>query len=230
MIEEHLQSIGYTRREPVEMTGEYSIRGGILDVYAAENARPLRIEFFGDEIESIRRFEVDTQRSVMKVTEAMVLPLTEQPHLTGQPGSGAEYPGWNSPRRSTIRASSTLADFSENENGPPALLVLDEPEQIRAASERLWKRIEQQPDTGPLAAATFLRWEEFEERVRGREQLRLRQLDLDPNTPHIATRPSLAFHGSMQVAVAETKTMVEKAIAWPFSRPPTASWNVWPTF
>ena len=41
------------------MVGEYSIRGGILDVFPAENARPLRIEFFGDEIESIRRFDVE---------------------------------------------------------------------------------------------------------------------------------------------------------------------------
>ena len=67
-------SIGYERREPVEMTGEYSIRGGILDVFPAENARPLRIEFFGDEIESIRRFDVASQRSVMKLTEACCFP------------------------------------------------------------------------------------------------------------------------------------------------------------
>ncbi len=69
-IEAHLHSIGYEKRDPVEMVGEYSIRGGILDVFPAENARPLRIEFFGDEIESIRRFDVDSQRSVMKVSEA----------------------------------------------------------------------------------------------------------------------------------------------------------------
>ncbi len=55
LIEDHLRSIGYERREPVEMVGEYSIRGGILDVFPAESTRPLRIEFFGDEIESIRR-------------------------------------------------------------------------------------------------------------------------------------------------------------------------------
>ncbi len=61
------------------MVGEYSIRGGILDVFGAESARPLRIEFFGDEIESIRRFDVETQRSVMKISEAQVLPLAEQP-------------------------------------------------------------------------------------------------------------------------------------------------------
>ena len=80
-IEAHLVSIGYEKREPVEMTGEYSIRGGILDVFPAENARPLRIEFFGDEIESIRRFDVESQRSVMKLTEVEVLPLAEQPRI-----------------------------------------------------------------------------------------------------------------------------------------------------
>ncbi|HEV2202431.1 MAG TPA: transcription-repair coupling factor [Bryobacteraceae bacterium] len=212
-IEAHLQSIGYERREPVEMTGEYSIRGGILDVFAAENARPLRIEFFGDEIESIRRFEVETQRSVMKVTEALVLPLTEQPR------TGAEYPGWEFAAALEDPRERTLADFADSENEQPALLILDEPEQIRGAAERLWKRIDQVPDSSSLAAATFLHWGEFEQRVRGREQVLLRNLDLDSTVPHIATRPSLAFHGSLQVAVAETKTMVEQGYRVAFFGP-----------
>ena len=217
MIEAHLKSIGYERREPVEMTGEYSIRGGILDVYPADHTRPLRIEFFGDEIESIRRFDVDTQRSVMKVTEALVLPLTEQPR------SGAEYPGWEFAAALEDPRDRTLADFTLNDasaaDGPPALLILDEPEQIRSASERLWKRIEQQTDAGPLAAATLLRWDEFEHSARGSEQVALRNLTLDPHAPHIATRPSLAFHGSLQVAVAETKTMVEEGYRVAFFAP-----------
>jgi transcription-repair coupling factor (superfamily II helicase) len=213
MIEAHLKSIGYERREPVEMTGEYSIRGGILDVYAAENARPLRIEFFGDEIESIRRFDVESQRSVIKVTEAMVLPLTEQPRTV------AEYPGWEFSAALEDPRDHTLADFAQDADSQPALLIFDEPEQIRGASDRLWKRIEQQPDAEHLAAATFLRWEEFEERIRGREQVTLRNLELDPNAPHIATRPSLAFHGSLQVAVAETKTMVEQGYRVAFFAP-----------
>ena len=87
-IETHLRSIGYERRDPVEMVGEYSIRGGILDVFGAESARPLRIEFFGDEVESIRRFDVETQRSVLKVPEAEILPLLEQPR------HGDVFPGW----------------------------------------------------------------------------------------------------------------------------------------
>ena len=212
-IEAHLKSIGYARREPVEMTGEYSIRGGILDVYAAENARPLRIEFFGDEIESIRRFDVESQRSVMKITEAVVLPLTEQPR------TGAEYPGWEFAAAIGDPREHALPDFAENESSQPPLMILDEPDQIRGAAERLWKRMEQQPDAEHLAEATFLRWDEIETRIKDREQILLRNLDLDSNAPHIASRPSLAFHGSLQVAVAETKTMVEKGYRVAFFAP-----------
>ncbi len=59
------------------MVGEYSVRGGILDVFSPEAAKPVRIELFGDQIESIRRFEVESQRSVMKIHECTLLPLTE---------------------------------------------------------------------------------------------------------------------------------------------------------
>ena len=47
----------------VEMPGQFTRRGGILDVYSPEMDRPVRIEFFGDEIESIRKFDPETQRS-----------------------------------------------------------------------------------------------------------------------------------------------------------------------
>src|SRR5437763_6585262 len=53
----HLNTVGYTSTDVVEMPGEYALRGGILDVYSPEADRPVRIEFFGDEVESIRKFE-----------------------------------------------------------------------------------------------------------------------------------------------------------------------------
>ena len=197
-IEEHLTSIGYEKREPVEMVGEYSIRGGILDVFPAESSRPLRIEFFGDEIESIRRFDVETQRSVMKVSEAAVLPLTEQPR------SGAPFPGWE-----FAAALDEPREQSVVELAGDALVVLDEPEQIRSAAERLWKRLDQQADSAELATANFLHWEDFKQHIEKQPQLTLCELDLRADAPHINTRPSMAFHGSMQVAVAEAKTLVE---------------------
>jgi transcription-repair coupling factor (superfamily II helicase) len=185
-LEDHLRSIGYERREPVEMVGEYSIRGGILDVFPAESTRPLRIEFFGDEIESIRRFEVETQRSVVKISEAQVLPLSEPVQVE------PEY---------------SLLDLA-----PGALVMIDEPEQVQLAAERLWKRLDQHADS----ARYFWRWEEMGSAspplLSGfhKTVVALRELDLDGSAAHMSTRPSLAFHGSMQVAVAEAKTMVEQ--------------------
>src|SRR5579875_663718 len=79
MLLEHLLSVGYTRVDVVEMPGQVTMRGGIVDVYGPEMERPVRIDFFGDEIESIRRFDPDTQRSSNPVEHVLLLPLTETP-------------------------------------------------------------------------------------------------------------------------------------------------------
>jgi len=79
MLVEHLLSVGYTKVDVVEMHGQLTLRGGILDVYPPEVEWPVRIEFFGDEVESIRRFDPDTQRSNSMLDEVLLLPLTEIP-------------------------------------------------------------------------------------------------------------------------------------------------------
>jgi transcription-repair coupling factor (superfamily II helicase) len=79
MLVEHLLSVGYAHVDVVEMPGQVTLRGGILDVYSPESDNPVRIDFFGDEIESIRRFDPDTQRSASNLDEALLLPLTETP-------------------------------------------------------------------------------------------------------------------------------------------------------
>ena len=79
MLVEHLLSVGYTHVDVVEMPGQVTVRGGILDVYGPEMERPVRIDFFGDEIESMRRFDPETQRSSSEVDEVLLLPLTETP-------------------------------------------------------------------------------------------------------------------------------------------------------
>ncbi len=72
-----LAAIGYVRREPVTLLGEYSLRGGILDIYSPAQDNPVRLEFFGDTLESIREFDIETQRSVVRRTSCRVLPLRE---------------------------------------------------------------------------------------------------------------------------------------------------------
>ena len=79
VLTSHLASVGYTQMDLVEMPGQFPRRGGILDVYSPESDRPVRIEFFGDEIETIRKFDPETQRSQAGLDEAQLLPLTETP-------------------------------------------------------------------------------------------------------------------------------------------------------
>jgi transcription-repair coupling factor (superfamily II helicase) len=73
-VELELAGIGFKRVQLVTAPGQYSLRGFILDLYPGDAARPYRIEFFGDEIENIRVFDLETQRSVREVDEVLVLP------------------------------------------------------------------------------------------------------------------------------------------------------------
>ncbi|MDB6078482.1 MAG: mfd: transcription-repair coupling factor, partial [Akkermansiaceae bacterium] len=68
-----LSEHGYDRVSTVQGRGQYAMRGGILDVFAWQGGRPLRIEFFDTEIESVREFDVDTQASVGKLDRAELL-------------------------------------------------------------------------------------------------------------------------------------------------------------
>ncbi|ABO48661.1 transcription-repair coupling factor [Desulforamulus reducens MI-1] len=72
-----LVELGYTRVDLVEGRGQFSSRGGILDIYPMSEALPVRIEFFDDEVDSIRHFEVDNQRSLDKLKEINISPCRE---------------------------------------------------------------------------------------------------------------------------------------------------------
>ncbi|MCX7877786.1 MAG: transcription-repair coupling factor [Ignavibacteria bacterium] len=69
-----LSEIGFNRKKIVEEVNDFSVRGGIIDIYAENTSLPLRIEFLGDTIDSIREFDPVTQRSVSSFTEAEILP------------------------------------------------------------------------------------------------------------------------------------------------------------
>lgn len=72
-----LDSSGYNRSGLVEDPGEYSVRGGILDVFVPGEPLPFRMEFFGDLVESIRCFSPYTQRGTKELHEAIIIPATE---------------------------------------------------------------------------------------------------------------------------------------------------------
>jgi transcription-repair coupling factor (superfamily II helicase) len=73
----HLVGCGFERVAAVDNIGQFSVRGGILDIYPFAAAHPYRLEFFGDQVESIRLFDVGTQRSLASCQEAVVLPARE---------------------------------------------------------------------------------------------------------------------------------------------------------
>ncbi len=72
-----LLDLGYEKTGLVQQLGEFCVRGGVIDVYAPGYEAPLRLDFFGDELESIRLFDPDTQRSRESLEEAVVLPVRE---------------------------------------------------------------------------------------------------------------------------------------------------------
>ena len=74
---EKLVASGYVREDPVGAVGEFSMRGGILDVWSPGRARPVRVEFFGDTVDSIREFDPETQLSTVQVKETDIAPMRE---------------------------------------------------------------------------------------------------------------------------------------------------------
>jgi len=80
---ERLATSGYERAETVVEVGQWSRRGGIVDIFSPVRERPVRVEFFGDEIESLRLFDPTSQRTVETIQSFEVLPLT----LGGEAGA-----------------------------------------------------------------------------------------------------------------------------------------------
>ncbi|HSE91681.1 MAG TPA: DEAD/DEAH box helicase, partial [Methylomirabilota bacterium] len=79
LLLEALEAAGYERVDTVVEVGQWSVRGGIVDVFAPTHASPARLEFFGDEIESIRLFDPTSQRSQQTLDELVLLPLETPP-------------------------------------------------------------------------------------------------------------------------------------------------------
>lgn len=72
-----LTAAGYTRTDQVEGAGQFALRGGILDVFSPGEERPLRCEFFDDELDSLGEFETATQRRVLNRRQVCILPASE---------------------------------------------------------------------------------------------------------------------------------------------------------
>jgi transcription-repair coupling factor (superfamily II helicase) len=168
----HLASVGYTHLDLVEMPGQFTRRGGILDVYSPEADRPVRIEFFGDEIDTIRKFDPETQRSQAGLDETQLSPLTETPvterllaavnaRLSRQrietedeelaeeaaaAGGVSVFPGWEF-FSSVAGAESSLLKLL-----PKCMVFVDEPAMVTNQIDRWWNKVEQRHERSGMGA------------------------------------------------------------------------------
>ena len=172
VLTSHLASVGYTQMDLVEMPGQFTRRGGILDVYSPESDRPVRIEFFGDEIETIRKFDPETQRSQSGLDETQLLPLTETPvterllaavhaRLSRQRTEGEDeemaaelaaaggvsvFPGWEF-FSAVAGAEKSLLSLT-----PKCALFVDEPAMVRNQIDRWWNKVEQRHERSGIGS------------------------------------------------------------------------------
>ena len=177
----HLAAVGYTQMDLVEMPGQFTRRGGILDVYSPESDRPVRIEFFGDEIETIRKFDPETQRSQSGLDEAQLLPLTETPvtehllaavharlsrqrvHIEGEDDTDYEDQQQMAIEAATAGGVSVFPgwEFFSCVAGaeshllklvPKAVLFVDEPGMVRNQIDRWWNKVEQRHERSGIGS------------------------------------------------------------------------------
>src|SRR5438067_311349 len=230
---QHLNSVGYNSTDVVEMPGEYALRGGILDVYSPDADRPVRVEFFGDEVESIRKFDPGTQRSSSPADEAILLPLSETPvtehllgaihaRLSGKRISGSEemieqsvraggvnvFPGWEF-YAPVAGSAGTIFDLLPN-----AAVIADEPELLKSELEQFWERVSQAHErsgVGNLVRPSdlYISPEEWPNKLQSIPGVDLEHLGVtrgdDLETVELHTQPSPRFHGSIPMMLEEVK-------------------------
>ncbi len=112
---------GYERQDPVDQHGEFCLRGGILDIFPAGEQMPVRIEFIGDTVESIRRFDPATQRSIETIDQYRVMPVRER--------ADGESP-----------AKDTLLSYLRTSTG--FRVVVAEPDDVQAQVEQWMTQVE----------------------------------------------------------------------------------------
>ncbi len=233
----HLNTVGYAASDVVEMPGQYALRGGILDVYSPEADRPVRVEFFGDEIESIRKFDPGTQRSSNPVDEALLLPLTETPvneellgaihvRLSGKRIAGPEevveeavrsggvtvFPGWE------FYAPVAGADRSLMDLLPEASVIVDEPDSVAREFERVWARVEEAHErsgVGNLVRPEDLYFSrgEIQEKITksaGADVAHLGIARAGAEPLAISSQPTPRFHGAVPNMLEEVKKLSQE--------------------
>ena len=132
-----LVRLGYERVAQVELCGQFAVRGGIMDIYPVTAEEPLRIEFFDDEIDTLRSFDIESQRSIERLSEAEIYPAAE-PGISAVTAGTNEELGISAVGAGTgtlqqAAGVSLLSYFDKTSS----LLIMEEPQRLSARAETM---------------------------------------------------------------------------------------------
>jgi transcription-repair coupling factor (superfamily II helicase) len=215
-LTEILVAGGYERQDPVDEHGEFSLRGGILDVYPAGEASPVRIEFVGDTVESIRRFDPSTQRSIETLDQFQIVPVRESAGIDET--SDAPFTALPSTIFEYLRASRA------------SRIVVSEPSDVAAQVEKWSTQVaasyeQRQGEKVPGVRerrppdALVLGWDTLASSLA--QATTLEELAVDNETDHlsvapgaanqhISSQPSQEFRGRIQDWIAQVRQAREQ--------------------
>ena len=182
-----LAEAGYTRQDPTDEPGEFSARGGVVDFYPAGATHPIRVEFIGDNIESLRTYDPDSQRSIEAIDQAAIVPLLEIPPEGGRDtGEGGARPA-------------TILDYLDAFRGA---VFVSEPDEVKTAILKTVEQIEHsyaekirknQPAAEP--ASLVVGWDTLAPLVEQATGLETLSLGTEDAIRRIATQPAMEFAG-----------------------------------
>ena len=187
-----LASAGYTRQDPVDEPGEFCVRGGVVDFFPAGGDEPIRLEFIGDTIESIRAYDPASQRSTQPLDQAAIVPLQELLSETDEPDRSA-----------------TAFDYLWT-GGHPAVFV-SEPDEVTAQGQKIAAQILTSYNEAigkgtrvPVPSSLVLTWEEAAAWLHGATALQALSIG-EGDAGAIACQPTLEFSGRIPDWVAEVR-------------------------
>ncbi|MBW6466188.1 MAG: transcription-repair coupling factor [Brevefilum sp.] len=223
---------GYTYANIVVEAGQFSRRGGILDVWAPGEAMPVRIEFFGDEIDTMRAFDPATQRTVGKLESFIITPAREILPLAAEKAGlpPTDLTEFHLPLAHPFGGS--LLDFLPDN----ALISLDGQEFILAAvtdiEEESLSRREDAVKAGeidPGFPVPFFTWSEIEDRISKRPVIELGYTSA-PDVPQLASHfePGPRFAGKLRDFMDYLKSLENQGNSWVIvSRQSARLRNLW---
>jgi transcription-repair coupling factor (superfamily II helicase) len=202
VLSSRLAEAGFTPEDPVDQHGEYFRRGGVVDIFPATDAEPARIEFVGDTIESIRRYDPGTQRSTGEIDRLVIVPMRDVLPPPETEGTAEDED-----------RSATVFDYLVN-----ARLLAIEPDDIdiqgRAHAEQIAASYEEAQRRGrraPPPESLVLDWNEAAGRLKGATALEQLAID-DDSAPaaHVSSQPAAEFEGRIPDWVEDLRKSRER--------------------